>query len=53
MMGRFFLNREGNVRPNIFFGPSFAFLAGAKNKVGGDIEKIDDFKNHSIRSTLD
>jgi hypothetical protein len=46
MIGRFFLNREGNVRPNIFFGPSFSFLAGAKNKVGGDIEKLDNFKNN-------
>jgi hypothetical protein len=45
VIGRFFLNKEGNVRPNIMFGPSFAFLAGAKNKVGGDIEKIDSFKN--------
>jgi hypothetical protein len=45
VMGRLFLNKEGNVRPNIMFGPSFAFLAGAKNKVGGDIEKIDSFKN--------
>ena len=45
VIGRFFLNREGNVRPNIFFGPSFAFLAGAKNKIGGDVEKIDSYKN--------
>jgi hypothetical protein len=43
--GRLFFNKEGNVRPNIFFGPSFAFLAGAKNKIGGDVEKIDSFKN--------
>ena len=45
VMGRLFLNREGNVRPNIIFGPSFAFLAGAKNKIGGDVEKIDSYKN--------
>ena len=45
VMGRLFLNREGNVRPNIIFGPSFAFLTGAKNKVGGDVEKIDSYKN--------
>ena len=45
VMGRLFFNKEGNVRPNIFFGPSFAFLAGAKNKVGGDVEKIESFKN--------
>jgi len=38
--GRFFLNREGNIRPNIIFGPSFAFLTGVKNKVGGDVEKL-------------
>ncbi len=46
VIGRVFLNREGNVRPNIFFGPSFAFLAGAKNKVGGDVEKLNSFKNN-------
>jgi hypothetical protein len=45
VIGRLFLNREGNVRPNIFFGPSFSFLAGAKNKVGGDVEKVDSYKN--------
>jgi hypothetical protein len=45
VMGRFFLNREGNVRPNIIFGPSFAFLTGAKNKIGGDVERIDSYKN--------
>ena len=45
VIGRFFLNREGNVRPNIYFGPSVAFLAGAKNKVGSNVEQIDSYKN--------
>jgi hypothetical protein len=45
VIGRFFLNSEGNVRPNIFFGPSFAFLTGAKDKVGGDVEKLENFEN--------
>ncbi len=46
VIGRYFFNKEGNVRPNIFLGPSFSFLTGVKNKVGtNNPEKIDSFKN--------
>jgi hypothetical protein len=34
VIGRFFFNRDGNFRPNIFLGPSFGFLTSATNKVG-------------------
>ncbi len=34
VIGRFFLNKEGTFRPNIFVGPSFGFLTGVTNKVG-------------------
>lgn len=40
VLARVFFNREGTVRPNVFFGPSFGFLTGAKWKVGDD-----DYKN--------
>lgn len=40
---RLFFNREGTVRPNVFFGPSFGFLTGAKIKVeDGDYENYED-----------
>jgi outer membrane protein W len=46
VIGRFFLNKEGNFRPNIFVGPSFGFLGGATNKVGSsDRVAIDGYKN--------
>jgi len=46
VIGRFFLNKEGNFRPNIFVGPSFGFLAGATNKVGSnDRVDIDGYKD--------
>ncbi len=46
VIGRFFLNKEGNFRPNIFVGPSFGFLAGANNKVGSnDRVAIEGYKN--------
>lgn len=46
IIGRFFLNKEGNFRPNIFVGPSFGFLGGATNKVGSsDRVAIDGYKN--------
>jgi outer membrane protein W len=49
VIGRFFLNKEGNFRPNIFAGPSFGFLAGATNKVGSndrvDIESYENIYN--------
>jgi hypothetical protein len=35
LVGRFFFNRNGNFRPNIFIGPSLGILTGATNvKVG-------------------
>ena len=36
VIGRFFLNKEGTFRPNIFVGPSFGFLTGVTNKVGSN-----------------
>jgi len=46
LIGRFFLNKEGSFRPNIFVGPSFGFLAGATNKVGSnDREPIESYKD--------
>lgn len=47
LVGRFFLNKEGSFRPNIFVGPSFGFLAGATNKVGSNNpEPIESYKNN-------
>jgi hypothetical protein len=46
VIGRFFLNKEGTLRPNLFVGPSFGFLTGATNKVGGaERTKIDGWEN--------
>lgn len=43
LVGRFFLNKEGKFRPNIFLGPSFGFLLGGTTKVGdADAEKFTD-----------
>jgi hypothetical protein len=36
VLARVFFNREGTVRPNVFFGPSFGFLPGAQWKIGDD-----------------
>jgi hypothetical protein len=47
VLARVFFNREGTVRPNVFFGPSFGFLTGAQWKLGDDdyknVEDIEDF----------
>jgi opacity protein-like surface antigen len=47
--GRFYLNREGKFRPNLFVGPSFSFLTGAAYKEGDgestDIENYSDIFN--------
>ena len=52
IIGRFFLNKEGNFRPNIFVGPSFGFLTGATNKVGSnDRVKIDNYQ--TVFNTFD
>lgn len=46
LLGRFFLNREGKFRPNLFIGPSFGFLMGATNKTGsGEAVKIPDYQS--------
>jgi outer membrane protein W len=34
VIGRFFFNRSGSFRPNIFVGPSFGLLTSASNKIG-------------------
>ena len=36
VIGRFFLNQKGNLRPNIFVGPSFGIMRSAANKIGND-----------------
>ncbi len=50
IIGRFFLNKEGKFRPNIFVGPSLGFLTGATNKVGSndrvDIDSYQDIFNN-------
>ena len=49
---RLFFNREGDVRPNIFAGPSFGFLSNVKSKVGdGDFEKLDNYED--VYNTFD
>jgi len=46
VIGRFFLNKEGTIRPNLFVGPSFGFLTGATNKVGSEERvKIDGWQD--------
>jgi hypothetical protein len=46
VLARLFFNREGTVRPNVFLGPSFGFLTGAKIKVDdGDYENFEDFND--------
>ena len=46
IIGRFFLNKEGSFRPNIFVGPSLGFLTGATNKVGSnDRVDIENYEN--------
>lgn len=52
VVARLFFNREGTFRPNIFAGPSFGFLTGAKGQVGSnDAEQIDNYDN--IYNTFD
>ena len=36
LTGRFFLNKEGKFRPNIFLGPTFGFLRGVSSQTGTD-----------------
>jgi len=52
IVGRFFLNKEGAIRPNLFVGPSLGFLTGATNKTGSnDRVDIDSYKD--IYNTFD
>ncbi len=52
VIGRFFLNKSGNFRPNIFLGPSFGFLTGVTNKVGS-ADRISDDNFKSSFNTFD
>lgn len=46
IVARIFFNREGDIRPNIFAGPSFGFLNGVKQKTGdGDYETVDNYED--------
>jgi outer membrane protein W len=52
VVGRFFLNKEGSFRPNLFIGPSFGFLMGGTNKTGsGEAVKISNYKD--VYNTFD
>ena len=45
-MGRFFLNKEGKCRPNLFVGPSFNFLTGVASKTGsGETVQVKNYKD--------
>ena len=47
IVGRYFFNKEGNIRPNIFVGPSFSFLTNVKNKNGSnDPENMGSYKDY-------
>lgn len=47
IVGRFFFNKEGNVRPNIFVGPYLSLLTNATNKTGSnDPENIGSYKDY-------
>lgn len=53
VIGRFFLNKEGRFRPNVFLGPSFGFLVGVKNKKGeGEAVKVNEAQRDNF-SNLD
>jgi hypothetical protein len=46
LTGRFFLNKEGRFRPNLFLGPSFGFLRGVTTRTGtGDLVKVPDYES--------
>jgi hypothetical protein len=54
VLARVFFNREGTVRPNVFFGPSFGFLTGAKWKVGDeDYENVEDLEGIDLFEDVD
>lgn len=52
VIARFFLNKEGAFRPNIFVGPSFGFLTGATNKVGSS-ERVNIDNYDTIYNSFD
>jgi hypothetical protein len=46
LLGRFFLNKEGRFRPNLFLGPSFGFLRSVSTRTGtNDPVRIRDFEH--------
>ncbi len=46
IVARMYFNKEGPFRPNLFAGPSFGFLTGAKTQVGsGDRVTVDNYKD--------
>src|SRR6478736_2190949 len=46
VVGRFFFNKEGPFRPNLFAGPSFGFLTGVKSQSGnGDRVTVNYYKD--------
>jgi len=51
IVGRFFLNKSGDFRPNFFVGPSFGYLHGGTNRVNNDeyeeISSLDDTYNRA------
>jgi hypothetical protein len=54
VLARVFFNREGTVRPNVFVGPSFGFLTGAKWKVGdGEYENVEDIEGIDLFTDID
>jgi outer membrane protein W len=47
ILARYYLNKEGKFRPNLFLGPSFGFLMGATSKEGDQkAAKITNYKNY-------
>ncbi len=54
VLARVYFNREGTVRPNVFVGPSFAFLTGAQWKVGDDdYENVEDIEGIDLFDDID
>jgi outer membrane protein W len=52
VVGRFFFNREGTFRPNLFIGPSFGFLTGVSVKDGdNDSVELDNYSD--VYNTFD
>jgi hypothetical protein len=45
LIGRFFLNKEGWFRPNVFVGPSFALLRGVTIEQDGEKMELKEYKD--------